>query len=131
MNEESEVLEQQEMDIARGLINSTRRWDTTPKIRRRLLKRAYLLAHKAREEKTQLKAVQLVVAMEAQNQRDEIKAAQRESESQRGPSVTFTLPVNVNVDRDAITAILSDRRELIERTQPEVIENSPPTEPTP
>ena len=98
----------------------TKRWPTTPERRQAAVELVCGLLENAREEKTQLKAAQVLVSMELQNQRDEAGAV--EAARATGPGVTVNITnAQVTVAPSAMTSFLAD----CIPPAPQVIEHKP------
>lgn len=109
--------QEQSVDLIRGLVNSTRRWDITPENRKKAVD-TVMAAMDDEEVKVRLKAAATLRLMEHDNQDDEWKEKQIEADAQRPPQVLVQNNHHINVHPDAVRAILERRKK-----NSEVIEN--------
>ena len=101
-----------------------RRFPLTPEQCQDFVNIVHNLALHGGEERTQLKACQVAVAMDNANLKDEFHEQARE-ERQTSPSLVVNGDVNLTVSRDAVLAMLQARKELSERIT--IVEQKPPT----
>lgn len=120
MNGTNETLERQELDIRRKAIN--RRFRIPPEELDKTVEVAINLRDHGKEEKTRLKAIQCLTAMELANQRDEWKQAALEVEKNKQPGSVVNIHAekveSITVDQTAVLALLATQRELEQRLAP-------------